>query len=98
MEQRLLAQGYSKALFMNRLDRYLMLKIRACISQQYAYIPQHGYRKMRKEAKDAVYCNKVREFCRRYPSHLLRMKHRVFFNLVRYKLVDLIFLLFKIGR
>ena len=98
MEHRLLDQGYTKTLFMNRLDRYLMLKIRACISQQYAYIPQNGYLMMRKEAKNIVSCKEVREFCRRYPSNQLKMKHRAFFNLVRYELVDLIFLLFKIAR
>lgn len=97
MEQRLFAQGYSKEQFIDRLDRYLLLKIRACISQQYAYIPQNGYRRMRKEARRIVSCIEVREFCRRYPSHLLKMKHRLFFSLVRYKLVDLIFLLFKIN-
>lgn len=98
MELRLLDQGYTKTLFMNRLDRYLMLKIRACISQQYAYIPQKGYLMMRKEAKNIVSCKEVREFCRRYPSNQLKMKHRAFFNLIRYELVDLIFLLFKITR
>lgn len=98
MEQRLLAQGYSKEQFRNRLDRYLLLKIRACISQQHAYIPQNGYMRMRKEARRIVSCIEVREICRRYPSHLLKMKHRLFFTLVRYKMVDLIFLLFKINR
>lgn len=98
MAQRLMAQGYSKGQFTNRLDRYLLLKIRACISQQYAYISKNGYRRMRKETQKIVACPEVIDFCRRYPSHLLRIKHRLFFTLVKYKLVDMIFLLFKINK
>lgn len=98
MEKRLLAVGYKEDMFRNRLDRYLLLKIRACISQQYNYVSANGYAMMRREAMKIVSCPEVRAFCKRYPHHLLDMKHRLFFNLVRYKMVDLIFLLFKIAK
>lgn len=98
MEKRLLAHGYKKEQFKDRLDRYLLLKIRACISQKQKYISANGYKTMRREAMKIVSCPEVRAFCKRYPSHLLKMKHRLFFNLVRYKMVDVIFLLFKISK
>ena len=97
IEKRLLAYGYKPEIFRDRLDRYLLLKIRGCIAQQYYYVATNGYRKMRAEAMKIVSRPEVRAFCKRYPSHLLPMKHRLFFNLVRYKLVDLIFLLYKIA-
>lgn len=97
MEKRLLAYGYKSAIFRDRLDRYLLLKIRGCIAQQYYYISKNGYRMMRTEARKIVSRPEVRAFCKRYPSSMLPIKHRLFFNLVRYKLVDLIFLLYKIS-
>lgn len=98
MKKRLLAAGYKEEKFGNRLDRYLLLKIRGCISQQFNYISTNGYAMMRAEAMKIVSCPEVRAFCKRYPSHLLDMKHRLFFNLVRYKMVDLLFLLLKIAK
>ena len=97
MEKRLLAYGYKPEIFRDRLDRYLLLKIRGCIAQQYYYVSSNGYRKMRAEAMKIVSSPEVRAFCKRYPSRLLPMKHRLFFNLIRYKMIDLIFLLFKIA-
>lgn len=97
MEKRLLTYGYKQEIFRDRLDRYLLLKIRGCIAQQYNYISKNGYGMMRAEAMKIVSCTEVRAFCKRYPSHLLPMKHRLFFNLIRYKMIDLIFLLFKIA-
>lgn len=97
MEKRLLTYGYKQEIFRDRLDRYLLLKIRGCIAQQYYYISKNGYRMMRAEAMKIVSRPEVRAFCKRYPSLLLPMKHRLFFNLIRYKMIDLIFLLFKIA-
>lgn len=98
MEKRLLAHGYQEELFRNRLDRYLLLKIRACISQQQNNVATNGYGMMRQEAMKIVSCPEVRVFCKRYPSHLLPLKHRLFFNMVRFKMIDLIFLLLKISK
>ena len=75
MEKRLLAYGYKAEIFKSRLDRYLLLKIRGCISQQYNYISKNGYGMMRAEAMKIVSCPEVRSFCKRYLSHLLPMKH-----------------------
>lgn len=98
MEKRLLAYGYTQKQFRNRLDRYLLLKIRGCVSQQYAYISQHGYGMMRQEAMKIVSSPEVRAFCHRYPAHLLKIKHKLFFMLVKYKMIDLLFLLLKINK
>lgn len=97
MEKRLLAYGYTQEQFRNRLDRYLLLKIRGCVSQQYAYISRNGYGMMRREAMKIVASSEVRAFCHRYPWHLLKVKHKIFFILVNLRMVDLIFLLFKIN-
>lgn len=98
MEKKLLTYGYNEEMFRNRLDRYLLLKIRACISQQQNYISENGYVMMRKEAMKIVCSSEVRSFCKRYPSCLLGMKHRLFFNLVRFKMIDIIFLLLKLSK
>ena len=98
MEKRLLAHGYQEKQFRNRIDRYLLLKIRACISQQQNYVATNGYGMMKREAMKIVSCPEVRAFCKRYPSHLLPLKHRLFFNMVRFKMIDLIFLLLKISK
>lgn len=97
MEKRLLAYGYEPEIFRNRLDRYLLLKIRGCIAQQYYYISKNGYRMMRAEALTIVSSPEVRVLCKRYPSSRLPVKHHLFFNLIRYKLIDLIFLFYKIS-
>lgn len=98
MKKSLIAYGYAEDQFQVRLDRYLLLKIRACVSQQYNYINEQGYCLMRGEAMKIVSSQEVRTFCKRYPSSLLPLKHKLFFNLIRFKLVDIFFLLFKISR
>ena len=98
MEKCLLSHGYQENQFRNRLDRYLLLKIRACISQQQNYVETNGYGTMRRETMKIVSCPEVRAFCKRYPSQLLPLKHRIFFNFVRFKMIDLIFLLLKISK
>lgn len=98
MQDSMLAHGYDALQFQTRLDRYLLLKIRACVSQQYQYISQNGYGLMRTEAMKIVSAPEVRYLCKRYPYSLLKLKHRLFFNLIKFKMVDLLFLLFKISK
>lgn len=98
MKNKLIMHGYYEHQFQSRLDRYLLLKIRACISQQYQYISQNGYRMMRTGAMRIVSSKVTRDFCCRYPSSQLKPKHRLFFNLIRFKMVDLLFLLLKISK
>lgn len=92
-----MAYGYKPEIFRDRLDRYLLLKIRGCIAQQYYYISKNGYRMMRAEALKIVSRPEVRVLCKRYPSSMLPVKHRLFFDFIRYKLIDLIFLFYKIS-
>lgn len=96
MRNKLIEYGYNESQFQIRLDRYLLLKIRACISQQYHYIYLNGYCMMRREAMKIVSSEIVRDFCVRYPYSQLKLKHLSFFILVKLKLIDVIFLFFKL--
>lgn len=98
MKNSLLVHGYKEEQFQIRLDRYLLLKIRACVSQQYNYISENGYGLMRKEAMKIVSTPEVRDLCKRYPSQQLGLKHKLFFSLIRFKMVGFLFLLFKISK
>lgn len=98
MKALLREKGYDEDTFLPRLDRYLLLKIRACISQQYRYISKNGLSKMRSEAKKILESMAVRELVQRYPYKCLKIKHKVFFLLVKWKLVDVIFFMFRVTR
>lgn len=97
MRNKLISYGYNDSQFQARLDRYLLLKIRACISQQYQYVGKYGYGQMKKESMKIVSSPEVRDLCMRYPSNRLKIKHRIFFSLIKMKMVNILFLLFKIG-
>ncbi len=96
--QKLKAAGFSEVEYKNRLDRYLLLKIRSCISQQYAYIGIYGYKRMKNAVDFIVNNREVREFCKRYPYKKLDIKHWLFFIMVKYKLVHILFFLNKIQK
>lgn len=94
MKSRMGKKGLRENLFINRLDRYLLLKIRVCLFQQYKFIGTYGYGKMRQTAMQIICNENVRSFVSRYPFQKLCLKHKLFFILVKYKCVDLVFLLF----
>lgn len=94
----LLEKGYDEGVFLNRIDRYLLLKIRACITQQYKYIKINGLRRMRNETKKILNSVLVRELVKRYPYRRLKIKHKAFFLLVKWRLVDAIFFMFYVNR
>lgn len=98
MDVLMLKNGFSERDYRDRLDRYLFLKLRSCLSQQYVYVPTNGYKAMRGQVKRIVGKHEVREFVHRYPAELLPLKFRLFFWLVKLGNPELLFLLFKIRK
>lgn len=95
VEARLKELGFTDDEYRNRLDRYLQLKIRACIAQQAHFIPQYGYAKMRSAANAIINDTNVRAFVNRFPYRKLHLKHKIFFLLLKYKFVDVLLLILK---
>lgn len=98
MERRLITHKFTETEYRHRLDRYLLLKIRSCVHQQEIFASVYGYWRMRYEALTILKSPEVRSFIDRYPYKKLRLKHKLFFLMIKYKMIDVIFLLFKIGR
>ena len=96
IENKLDQLGFSKHEYLNRVDRYLLLKIRACISLLALFSNRYGYRIMRKSAKIILNTSEVREMVSRYPYQELPLKHRLFFLMVEWKIVDLLLIMYKI--
>lgn len=95
IETRLKKQGFVEKEYRDRLDRYFQLKVRACIAQQAHFIKEKGYINMRKVAKEIIDDKRVRLFVHRFPFRQLHIKHRIFFLLLKYKLVDLLLLILR---
>ena len=95
IEQRLKKIGLIENDYRNRLDRYLQLKIRACIAQQAHFIKEYGYIKMRSAANAIINDTNVRAFVNRFPYRKLHLKHKIFFLLLKYKCVDILLLILK---
>lgn len=95
IEQRLIKHHYTETEYRNRLDRYFQLKIRACIAQQAHFVNQYGYRQMRLSAKLIINDINVRAFVNRFPYKELPIKHKIFFLLLKYKMVDLLLFILK---
>lgn len=94
-EDKLRKAGYSEAEFRTRLNRQLLMKTRVCISQQITFLKQLGYSKARCNIRDIVQAPEVQTIMNTYPYHLLPMRHRLFFLLVKFRLYDLLMVLFK---
>lgn len=95
IEQRLQNHGFIESDYRNRLDRYFQLKIRACIAQQSQFISQNGYKPMRTAAQSIINNEKVRCFVKRFPYHKLHIKHKIFFLLLKFKIVDVLLYILK---
>lgn len=95
IEQRLQGYGFVESDYRNRLDRYFQLKIRACITQQAQFISQYGYKLMRTSAQTIINNEKVRGFVKRFPYQKLHFKHKIFFLLLKYKMVDVLLYILK---
>lgn len=95
-EKKLQDAGYDEADFRTRLNRQLLMKTRACISQQVAFISQLGYAQTRKNIKDIVNAEELQTVLKTYPYRHLPLRHRIFFLLVKYHLYDIVTMLFKI--
>lgn len=93
-----LAKIGSQQSYRNRLDRYLLMKTRVCISQQVRYINLLGYKVSRQNIKDIINSQEVDKLLYSYPYKLLPVKHRLFFLLLKYHLYDLIIFLFKLSK
>lgn len=94
-EDKLRKAGYSEAEFRTRLNRQLLMKTRVCISQQVTFLKQLGYIKARDNIRDIVQSSEVQSIMKTYPYRLLPMRHRLFFLLVKFRLYDLLIVLFK---
>lgn len=94
-EDKLRKAGYSEAEFRTRLNRQLLMKTRVCISQQVTFLKQLGYIKARDNIRDIVQSPEVQAIMNTYPYRLLPMRHRLFFLLVKFRLYDLLIVLFK---
>ena len=90
IEQRLINKGYTEKDYRNRLDRYFQLKLRACIAQQAHFIKQKGYCQMRARTTAILNDRKVGSFVSRFPYKQLDFKHKVFFLLVKFKMIDIL--------
>lgn len=97
MKSRMKKKGLQESFFIERLDRYLLLKIRSCLSQQYKFIGTYGRKKMKQAAQKILCANEVSLMLARYPYHQLCIKHKVFFILCKYKCVFLLFCLFGVA-
>lgn len=95
IESRLIQSGFVESDYRNRLDRYFLLKIRACLSQHARYIKKYGYKIMRHRSYAIVNHECVRSLVQRFPYQKLDFKHKLFFVLLKYKLVDIILMLLK---
>lgn len=94
-EEKLREAGYGEAEFRTRLNRQLLMKTRVCISQQVTFLKQLGYIKARDNIRDIVQSPEVQAIMKTYPYRLLPMRHRLFFLLVKFRLYDLLIVLFK---
>ena len=93
MERRLENKGLSFEEFANRVDRYLLLKLRVCISHYLRHTKNSSYFKRRCNVKQMIIEPRVREMASRYPYSKLDFAHKSFFLLVKYKMVDLVIVL-----
>ena len=94
-EEKLREAGYGEAEFRTRLNRQLLMKTRVCISQQVTFLKQLGYIKARDNIRDIVQSPEVQAIMKTYPYRLLPMRHRLFFLLVKFRLYDLLIVLFQ---
>lgn len=95
IENILTKHGFQEYEYKNRLDRYLLLKLRSCLSQQASYISAYGYKTMYKYGMEIINSKPIKALVQRYPYQYLPCKHKVFFLLIKWKLLTLIFLLLK---
>lgn len=93
MERRLESKGLVYEEFVNRVDRYLLLKLRVCIGHYLRHTKKSNYLKRRYSVKQMILEPRVREMASRYPYGKLDYAHKSFFLLVKYKLVDLVIVL-----
>ena len=96
MERRLESKGFVFEEYVNRVDRYLLLKLRVCISQYLRHTKKISYFKRRLNVKQMIMEPRVRDIVCRYPYSKLDYAHKTFFLLVKFKCVDLIFILLNI--
>ena len=95
VDTRMRTLGFREFEYKNRLDRYLQLKTRACIAQCAKRIHEKGYINMRNEVLKIVNNSVVRDYLHRFPYHELHFHHKIFFLLLKYRMVDLLLLLLK---
>lgn len=95
-EQRLQQRDYGEEEFRNRLNRQLLLKARACISQQIAYLKQLGFDVVWENIARIVQTEEMQTILRTYPYRLLPVRHKLFFLLMKYRLYGLLIRLFKL--
>lgn len=93
MERRLESKGFVFEEYVNRVDRYLLLKLRVCISQYLRHTKKTGYFQRRQNVRQMIMEPRVREMVRRYPYYKLDYAHKTFFLFVKYKFVDLVIIL-----
>lgn len=93
MERRLKSKGLKFEDYVNRVDRYLLLKLRVCICHYLRHTKKSDYITRRQSVKQMILEPRVREMVKRYPYGKLDFAHKTFFLLVKYKIVDLIMIL-----
>lgn len=97
-EDKLHKIGYDNAEFKTRLNRQLLMKMRVCILQQVTFLKQLGYINARRNIRDIVKTPEIQMIMKTYPYRLLPMRHKLFFLLVKFRLYDILIVLFKINR
>lgn len=97
-ENRLAKAGFSEDEFRVRLNRQLLMKVRACISQQVVYINQLGLITAHKNIGKIVMTNEVQAIIHSYPFQLLPLRHRLFFLMLKFKLYIPLIILLKLPK
>ena len=97
-EEKLWKAGYDEKDFRTRLNRQLLMKTRACISQQVAFIRQLGYSKARENICKIVHASELQTILQTYPYGLLPLRHKLFFLFVKFRFYDMLIFLFKLKK
>lgn len=95
-ETRLVNAGFTEDEFRVRLNRQLLMKVRACISQQVEYIKQLGFIAARRNIGKIVMTDEVQTIIRSYPYRLLPLRHRFFFLMLKFRLYSSLIVLFEL--
>lgn len=96
IEKRIEEKGFVLDEFIERIDRYLLLKLRVCIRQYLQHSNKESYFSKRRVIKEMIMNQRIRCIVERYPYYEMDYAHKTFFLLAKYHLIDLIIILLKI--